>query len=99
MEEETEELHVSAAKAEEPLECLARFERSVASIRADCIVRMGRDLQYSAAEPQVWIIADRVSAMEERAGEETMWLLHELRLLRAEVASVRALLIKTADDS
>lgn len=85
-EDDDEEIvHISAARADDPIALFARFEREAAAMR----VGIAREMQAGAAEPQVWRLAADVRALETRASEETAWILHELRRLTQAVDALR----------
>ena len=85
-EDDDEEIvHISAARADDPIALFARFEREAAAMRAG----IAREMQAGAAEPQVWRLAADVRALETRASEETAWILHELRRLTQAVDALR----------
>jgi hypothetical protein len=84
-EEEEEVVHMSAARHDDPIALFECFEREAAAMRAG----IARDLRTSAAEPQVWRLAADMRAMETRASEESVWILHELRRLTQAVEALR----------
>ena len=94
---EEEVVHVSAALTEDPLDLLARFERSVATLTLRHPTPHTQ-LQWHAREPQVWCLAEEMRAHAEAAHADHMSVVETLHRLETSLG----VLIKraqTEDDS